>query len=203
MFGSRRVLGEDDAPGGDVLIEVPVLPGINDVMAAADDRGGESSRPQCAPMGGGVPAGGQPGDDNGPQASHLESQLLAHLQRVNGGPPGAHHGNGNLLVKPGHPPLDIEQQRRVENVPQAVRVLGVLHGDDPQAQPVAVPQDAVRSFQIFVLQRLCGRAGHSLHMEVFLPVAVIDLIRLPKMLQQRQLHLTAQPGEVCQPEPVF
>ena len=63
----------------------------------------------------------------------LPAQPLSAGGSVGRALPGAHHRDGRLLVHDGHPPLDVEHQGRVEDVPQALWILRVLNGQNPLA----------------------------------------------------------------------
>ena len=201
--GARRILRENHAPGGYVRVELAVLRRIDHIVAPGDDGSGEPAGPERTPVGGGVPALGQAGHYNSPQPRQLEGQLLRRLLGVEGRAPGAHHGDGNLLIKEGHPPLGVQQQGRVVDIAQADRVAAVPDGDDPDAQPVAVPQDLIGPVQGLVLQGLCRAGGHPLHQQIGPLLPVKDGVRLAEAVQQRQLQNIPNPRQARQPEPIL
>ena len=199
----RGILGENHAPGRDVLIEAAVLPGIGDIVAPGDDGGGEAAGAQRAAVGRRVHAHSQTGDDQPAPSGDLAGQTLPSLQGVGGGPAGAHHGQRGLSVKEGHPPLDVEQQGRVGDIPQAAGIGRVLEGEELEPHARAVLQNAVRPAGILVRQGVRRRPGHSRRQQVLLPLAVVDGLGVPEVVQQAVLELEADALEGGQPEPVL
>ena len=74
---------------------------------------------------------------------------------------GTHHTDGGYLVKGRQLALVIEQRRRVGDVLQAVGVLGVLDGEQGQAQLLTLLQDQLSACQALVLQGLAGPASQA------------------------------------------
>ena len=102
--------------------------------------------------GGRVDALGQAGEHQHPRPGQLQAQPPRHGHAVGGTLPGAHDGDGQLLVKAEEPPLHIEHQGKVVELEQTLRVGRVLIGQQGDAQPVAVAQDALRPLQGLVRQ---------------------------------------------------
>ena len=91
-----------------------------------------------------------------------------------------------LLVEGEGPAPDVQRQRRVGQLPQPLRVVGVLEGHDPQVQAGAVLQDALRPAGVLVQQGAPGRRGQVLHQGVLLRVGVEGPLRGDKVVQHPQ-----------------
>ena len=87
-------------------------------------------------------------------------------------------------------------------MPQALGIVGVLKGHDPQVQPVAVAQDTVGFVHALVQQGVFYLRGQGKGV-VVLPLAEIGPLRGVEVVQHRQRSRRPQPLPGGQPQPVF
>ena len=137
----------------------------------------------------------------------LPGQLIAHPvgapQAIGGAGPGAHHGDGRLLVKQRQRPLAVQQHRRVENVPQPGGIGSILHGQQENIAPGAVRQDAVRPGEALVRKQLGLSRRQPLGQGQLLGVGIVYVLRGAIALQQQKPAAVAEPRQGRQPYPVF
>ena len=150
--GAGRVFRQDGPRGGHVLVESLVAPGVDHVHPAGQHRHRRAAALEGPLEGGRVDALGQAGEHQRPRPGQLQAQPPRHGHAVGGTLPGPHDGDGQLLVKAEEPPLHIEHQGKVVELEQTLRVGRVLVGQQGDAQPVAVAQDALRPLQGLVRQ---------------------------------------------------
>lgn len=201
--GYSRVLREQYAHRGNVLIEPPVLRGIDHVHPAAEYGRCQPSGAQRAPLGRRVDAAGHTGDDQRSLLRHLIAELLRHRHAVGRTRASADDGNRRLLVKQRQRAAPVEQHRRIVDPAQAVWVGRVLHREDELLLAGALLQHALGAVERLVAQQLRLRAGHPLGQQKLLRVRVVDVLRRLEMLQKQEPAAAAQPRQGCQPCPEF
>ena len=200
---ARRVLRQQYAGGGDVLVETAVLRRIDHVRAAAQYRRSEPAGPQRALMGRAVDAFGKARDHQTALPRQLIAQLGGGAGAVGRALPRAHHRHGGLLIEKRHGALAVQQHRRVVHVPQTGGIGRVVHGDDELPVPGAVGQHLFGAGQRFVRQALRLLSGDALHQTQLVRLGIVYVLGRGKMLQQQQLRPIAQRRRRGQPQPVF
>ena len=160
-LGPRGILRDQGAGGGHVVIEGPILHGVDDVDAVAQHRDHLAAAPEGALDGGGIHAHGAAADHQSPLPGQAQAELAGGLHPVGAGPSGAHDGHRRLLVHQGQTALDVEDAGSGVELAQPLGILRVLDGEDPDAQPVALAQDIVGPLQTFVQQGLPDGSGQA------------------------------------------
>ena len=172
-----RVLRQQHTGGGNILIEPPVFRRIHHVHTAAQYAAGEASGTQRAPHGSRVNALGHTGDHHAALLGQLIAQLLGAMDPVRRTVTGTHHGNRHLLVKKGHGALAVQQQGRLVDVPQPLRVQGICHGDEKDPLSGAVGQNAIRRCHGLVIQQSRLLLSQSLYLPQSFLIRVVYVLR--------------------------
>ena len=140
-LGARRILGKHHTGGENIGIEPGVFGGIGNIRAAAQHRRRDAAGAKRSLMGRGVDAPGQAGDHQSALPGQGIAEMLRRAETVGRAAAGAHHGDGSLVIEGGHGPLAVEQQRRVENIAQALGVERIVEGEDEHILPGAAVQN--------------------------------------------------------------
>ena len=202
-FCARRILAEQHARRGNILIQVAALIGIMDVQSVAHHAHGDAASPEGAPAGRCVDALCQAADHHGTAAGQAVAQLFRAGNAVGCAVPGAYHGHRRLLVEGGQAALHIQQAGRIIDVLEPAGIFRVLDGQDPQTQPLAVRQNFVSLVQLVVFQGMHLVPGNALCQQEFPCVGVKYVLWAAEMAQQRQPGLIGHAPALRQPYPVF
>ncbi|MPM80222.1 hypothetical protein SDC9_127269 [bioreactor metagenome] len=179
----RRILGNQTACGGHIVIQPAVFPGVNHIGAAAQHADDDASRPQSALRRGRINSPGKARDHHGPAVRQPEGKVLRASDTVRRRFPRPHHGDGGKLVHRGKPPPDVQETGRVENTPEPDGIRRVMERQELKTQAITVRQDLIRSGQVLLLQDLRFLPGDALGQQDLTLVGVIDVLRRAKMLQ--------------------
>ena len=127
LASGRRAQGKFADQGAllrDLFIELLVLRRIDHVQAAAQDRQGAAAVFQGPLVGRGVDAPGQAAHHRDPPHRQGPGQAAAGLEAVVRGGPGAHQGQGQVVLGQ-QGPFEEEQGRRIRDLLEAGRKAGI------------------------------------------------------------------------------
>ena len=146
MGCARGVFTDQGAAGGHILQQPPVVPGVvvGHIYPAGQHADQRASGLQGAVDGVAVAALHDASEHQTAQPGDLKGQFRRRFPAVWGGLPGARHGDGDLLVKPGQGAPEIEYQGRQVNIPQPLGIIAVLPGENADVVGVTAGQNLVR-----------------------------------------------------------
>ena len=126
-----RVLAADGAAAFlDALAQLDIGGGVGRIDGRSEERHGRCASFHRRAVALTVETVRQTADNDGSLFGHLQRKVKRRLPPVSAGAAGAHHAHIAVAVQAGGLAGDVQHQRHIRQVPQAIRVGGIIGCDD-------------------------------------------------------------------------